>query len=163
MATKKRIKFFFLNGHLHKVLHIQRAQDLVTAYDFTEHRAKVYPWADVKRKMQNAFTITEAAKLVDRHRDRIVRYIREGEIKEPQREYNLNTKELYRYFFSEDDMMELHEYMASLHIGRPRNDGRVTNNRLPSREHMKALVKSQEILYVKDGEEYVPVWKEQVW
>lgn len=163
MASKKRIRFFFLNGHLHKVLRVNRSQDLVTAYDFIEHRAKVYPWSDVKRKMQHAFTISEAAKLVDRHRDRIVRYIRNGEIKEPQREYNLDTKEPYRYFFSEDDMLELHEYMASLHIGRPRKDGRVTNNRTPSRDHMRAIIKKQEILYVKDGDEFIPVWKEEVW
>lgn len=163
MASKKRIRFFFLNDHLHKVLHVSRAQDLVTAYDFMEHRAKVYPWADVKRKMQNAYTISQAAKLVGRHRDRIVRYIRSGDIKEPQREYNLDTKEPYRYFFSEDDMMELHEFMASLHIGRPRKDGRITNNMLPTREQFKSLIKTNNVLYIKDGDEFVPVWKENTW
>lgn len=163
MASQKRIRFFFLNDHLHKVLHVSRAQDLVTAYDFIEHRKKVYPWSDVKRKMQNAFTISQAAKMVGRHRDRIVRYIRNGEIKEPQREYNLNTGDPYRYFFSEDDMMDLHEYMASLHIGRPRKDGRVTNNMLPSREQMRGLVKTRKMLYVKQDDEFVPVWQEQAW
>lgn len=160
---RKNVKQFYLNGHLHKIIHVNRAKDLLTAYDFVDEKIKVYPWSDVKRQKQNAYTITEAAELVDRHRDRIVDYMERGDVAYPQREYHLQTGTPGRYFFSEDDMMELRDYMATIHIGRPRNDGRVTNNRLPNRDEFRAMIQSGRILYVKQNDEFVPVWRADEW
>jgi hypothetical protein len=161
--VRKRVTHFYLSGHLHKVVHVNRAKDLVTAYDFVDEKMKVYPWSDVKRQKQNAFTITEAAELVGRHRDRIVDYMVRGDVEYPQREYALHSGKPGRYFFSEDDMLDLRDYMATIHIGRPRNDGRITNNRLPSRDEFRAMIQSGRILYVKQDDEFVPVWKADEW
>lgn len=155
----KNQRQFFLNGNLHKILHVSRARDLLTAYDFAEHKTKVYPWSDVQRRRQNAFTLTQAAELIDRHRDRLKEYIEKGHIPEPQREYTISTGRPGRYFFSEDDMMDLRDFMATIHIGRPRKDGKVTNNRVPTREELRAMMQSGRVLYVKENEEFVPVWK----
>jgi len=152
-------RYFFLNGHLHKTLHISRGRDLITAYDFLEHKTKVYPWSDVRRKRQNAFTLSQAARIMDRHRDRLVKYIDRGQIPEPQREYCIETGKIGRYFFSEDDMMDLRDFMSTIHIGRPRNDGRVTNNRVPTREELRTIIQSGRMLYVRENDEFVPVWK----
>jgi len=152
-------KRFYLNGNLHRALHISRARDLITAYDYMEEKTKVYSLSDVRRNMQNAFTVTQAAELVDRHRDRIKEYMEEGHIEVPQREHAIEHGAPGRYFFSEDDMMELRDFMATVHIGRPRKDGRVTNNRVPSREELRAIMQSGKMLYVKENEEFVPVWK----
>lgn len=163
MAKTKRIKQFFLNGNLHKVVHVNRAKDLVTAYDFAEHKLKVYPWSEVKRKKQNAFTITQAAELIGRHRDRLIEYMSRGDVEYPQREYNIETGRQGRYFFSEDDMMEIRDYMSNIHIGRPRKDGKITNNRVPNREEFRAMIQSGRVLYVKENDQFVPVWKAEEW
>lgn len=163
MAKSKQIKQFYLNDHLHKVVHVNRAKDLVTAYDFVEHKLKVYPWSEVKRKKQNAFTITQAAELISRHRDRLLEYMYSGDVAFPQREYSMETGKPGRYFFSEDDMMEIRDYMATIHIGRPRNDGRITNNRVPNRDEFRTMLQSGRMLYVKENNEFVPVWKAEEW
>jgi hypothetical protein len=159
----KKLRYFYLNGHLHRVIHVNRGKDLVTAYDFIDHKMKVYPWSDTKRMKQNAFTVTEAAELLGRHRDRIKTWLRNGDIERPQQEYSLKTGEPRRYFFSEDDMMELRDFMSSIHIGRPRKDGRVTNNRLPTRDEFRAMIQTGRMLYVKENDEFVPVWRAEEW
>lgn len=162
-VDKKKIKMFYLNGALHKVIHVNRAKDTATTYDFTEHKFKVYSWSDIKRRKQNAFTITEAGRLIGRHRDRLVEYMERGDIEYPQREYNLESGKPGRYFFSEDDLIKVRDYLATVHIGRPRKDGRITNNRIPSREEFRALIQSGRVLYVKENEDFVPVWKAEEW
>lgn len=132
---------------------------MVTAYDYVESKTKVYNLSDVRRNMQNAFTVTEAAELVDRHRDRIKEYMEYGNIEIPQREHDLEHGAPGRYFLSEDDMMDLRDYMATVHIGRPRKDGRITNNRVPTREELRAIMQSGKMLYVKENDNFVPVWK----
>lgn len=163
MAKTKKVRQFYLNGHLHKVVHVNRAKDLVTAYDFVDCKVKVYPWSDVKRKRQNAFTITQAAELIGRHRDRLIEYMSRGDIEYPQREHSLETGKPGRYFFSEDDMMGIRDYMATIHIGRPRKDGKITNNRLPNRDEFRAMIQSGQVLYVKEDDKFVPVWKAEEW
>jgi hypothetical protein len=163
VSKPKRITRFYLNGNLHKVVHVNRAKDLVTAYDYQERKMKVYPWSAVKRNKQNAFTITQAANLVSRHRDRIREYLARGDIEYPQREHALETHKPGRYFFSEDDMMAIRDYMATIHIGRPRNDGRVTNNRVPTRDEFRAMIQSGRVLYVKEDDEFIPVWRAEEW
>jgi len=155
----KNQRLFYLNGNLHRILHISRARDLLTAYDFAEGKTKVYPWSDVQRRRQLAFTISQAANLMDRHRDRLVEYMEKGAVDWPQREYSLKSGKPGRYFFSEDDMMDLRDYMATVHIGRPRNDGKITNNRVPTREELRAMMQQGRVLYVKENDEFVPVWK----
>lgn len=163
MPRRKKIRQFYLNGNLHKVVHVNRAKDQVTAYDFVERKIKLYPWSEVKRNKQNAFTITEAAEIIDRHRDRLVEYLVNGDVPYPQREHNMETGKPGRYFFSEDDMMELRDFLATIHIGRPRKDGRVTNNRVPNREEFRAMIQSGRVLYVKEDDQFVPVWKAEDW
>jgi hypothetical protein len=160
---RKKIRQFYLNGNLHKVVHVNRAKDLLTAFDYQEGKMKIYPWSDVKRQKQNAFTITEAAKLIGRHKDRIVRYMREEEIVKPQREYNTETGRMGRYFFSEEDMLKMHEFFASIHIGRPRKDGKVTNNMLPTRQELRLKMQSGQRLLYTDDETSMPVWMAEVW
>lgn len=159
----KKITRFYLNGHLHRVLHLNKAKDKLTAFDYIDGKTKVYNWSDVKKQKQNAFTISEAAELVGRHRERIMEYLIEGKIEYPQREYSLETGNPGRWFFSEDDMLDLHDYMSTIHIGRPRNDGRVTNNSLPTKEQLKGMIQSGRVLYIREEGQFIPIWKAQEW
>lgn len=161
---RRKVRYFFVNGHLHKVLAVQRSQDLMYAWDYAEKARKLYVLSDVRKRMQNAFTITQVANMVGRHRMTIDSYIRDGHVRTPQRTYNMFSGNPGPFMLSEDEVLELHEYMTTLHYGRPRKDGLITNLDMPSREELKALVRQEMILYTRDDKGgYVPVWKEQIW
>jgi predicted DNA-binding transcriptional regulator AlpA len=162
--VKKRLSFFFLNKNLHRVLHINRSKDLIQAWDYGNEERRVYLWSDVKKKMESAFSVTETAALVGRHHDRLWHYISNGDIPRPVRSPSLETGNSRRSFFSESSVMEIHKFLQTVHRGRPRKDGRITSNNLPSREEMKALVSGSRMLYTKtDDGEFIPVWREEIW
>lgn len=167
-ATKRRIRYFFVKVeddlHLHRVLHVNRSQDLVTAWDYIDGKRKMYGWSDVRRTMQNAFTIKDTAEILGVHKMTVDTYIREGRVKMPQRIYDLSTRKPGKYFLSEDEVLDMHSAMSETHQGRPRKDGLVTNNNVPNRAEVRTLVRAGDVLYTKDENgEFVPIWKEQIW
>lgn len=167
-GTKRRIRYFFVKVdddlHLHRVLHVNRSQDLVTAWDYIDGKRKLYGWSDVRRTMQNAFSLKDAAEILGVHKMTVDGYLRDGKIKTPQRIYDLSTRKEGKYFLSEDDVLDLHLAMSETHQGRPRKDGLVTNNHVPSRAEVRTLVRQGDVLYTKDESgQFVPIWKEQAW
>lgn len=167
-TARKRIRYFFVKVdgdlHLHQVLHINRSQDLVLAWDYVDSKRKQYVWSDVKRTMQNAFSLKEVSEILGVHKMTVDSYVREERIPTPQRKYDLSTRKPGKYFMSEDDVLDLHLAMSETHRGRPRNDGLVTNNGLPTRAQVRTLVRQGDVLYTKDEDgQFVPIWKEQVW
>jgi hypothetical protein len=160
MAAYKR---FFLNGHLHRVLHTGRAKNELTAFDFIDGKIKVYPYSDVQRRKQNAIRVNQLADMLNRHRKTIHRYIQEGSIPRPQQEYAIHTGKPGAFFFSEDDAMAVRDFLSTIHYGRTRADGKNTPYKVPTREELRAMIDSGKILYVKEDNEFVPIWRAQNW
>jgi hypothetical protein len=164
-SNAKRLRYFYLNGDLHKVLRVTRPQDFVEAWNYREGKTMGYVWSDVKKRSTRALTMTEVGKLIGRHRVQIQNYILDGNIARPQRQYTLDeARKPGKYMFSEDDVMKLHEYLLTVHQGRPRKDGRITPTPLPTKAELRALMKHDFMTYVKVGEdEFIPAWKEPEW
>lgn len=165
-SVSKRIRYFFVNGDLHKTIHVNRSSDLVVAWNYSEKRRAAYSWSETKKNMERAYSITEVAKMLGRHRMTIDKYIRRGLIKTPQRMYKIDGKfnSSGKYMFSEKDILDLYEYCSTVSRGRPRKDGLVNSHGLPSKSEIKSMLKQSSILYVKDEEgNFIPVWKENVW
>lgn len=167
-GTKRRIRYFFVKVddelRLHKVLHINRSQDLVTAWDYKDAKRRMYQWSDVKRTMQHAFGITQAAEILGLHRLTVDKAIRDGVVLTPQRTYEISTRKPLMYMFSADEVLDMHQAFSEIHQGRPRKDGLVTNNRMPNRQQVRTLVEQGDVLYTKDeGGNFVPIWKEKEW
>jgi hypothetical protein len=169
--TTRRLRYFFLNDELHKKLHINRSSDLLTAWSYAQGKRVGYSWADAKRNMQNAYTVKETAELLNRHRNRILEYVEKGYIKPPQYTYNplvgddqADIRKIFKYMFSEDDVMAIRDFLSTMHRGRPRKDGLVTPKNVPTRAELKAKMKNEVVLYQKteDGE-FIPVWKQPEW
>jgi len=63
MASKKRrndatrLRYFYLNGFLHKVIRRSRAEDLVVAWNFHEGKRVAYSLTDVNKNKQHAYPI----------------------------------------------------------------------------------------------------------
>lgn len=164
-AKRTSLRYFFLNNQHHKVLRISRSEDLISAWNYVEHKRCTYVWSAAKNNMQRGFTMKEVSKIFERNPLVIHRYIQDGKIRKPARAYKIGdvTKES-KFIFSEDDLRELHSYLLTVHRGRPRNDGTVTQSKLMSKAELEAIMKQDRILYTKDKSgEYVPVWKQPDW
>ena len=103
--------------------------------------------------MQTAYTLTQVAQILNKHRVTIQDYILEGKIKSPQKVYPISNPEnenWSKYMFSESDILDLHQYI--LDVGH--------SSDLPSKTELLAILKNNLILYTKteDGK-FVPVWK----
>lgn len=162
---KPRLRYFYLNGDLHKVLSINRAQDLVVAWNYKEQKRVGYIWSDARKRLEKAFTMMQVSKMINRHRVNIERYILNGHIRAPQRTYTLDDKRTPgKYLFSESDVYDLHDYLLTVHIGRPRKDGKTTPGRMPSKAELKAMMRHDTVMYVKQSDgTFTPVWKEMDW
>lgn len=161
----KSVRYFYINGDLHRVLRITRPSDFVEAWNYPQAKRMGYVWSDVRKRMEKAFTLQQVCAMVGRHRVQVELYILEGKIKTPQRIYTLDgEKKPGKYFFSESDVLDLHDYLLTVHIGRPRKDGKITPRDMPTRAEMRALMKHDLVTYVKNEDgEFSPIWKEIEW
>lgn len=164
-SNRNRVRYFYLNGKLHRVLRIIRAADLMECWSYPDKKSVTYVWSDARRRMTNAFTLMQVSKMIGRHRVIIEKYILEGKIKEPQRQHTLDgTFRPGKYMFSEEDVLGLHDYLMTVHVGRPRKDGRITPGAMPSKAELRAMMRHDVIQGVlgSDGK-FVPTWKEIDW
>lgn len=165
-GVSKRLRYFFLNGNLHKTIHINRSSDIIVAWCYPDKKRTSYSWSDTQKNMERAYSISEVANMLSRHRMTIDKYIRRGLIKSPQRMYKIDGKfnSAGKYMFSEKDILDLYEYCSTVSRGRPRKDGLVTSTGLPTKSELKSALKQQSVLYVKDEDgNFIPVWKENMW
>ena len=150
--TRKKLQYFFLNGKVHKVIKASRAKDEIIAWCYPDKKRVLYPYTSVEKNMENAYTILQAGKLLNRHRVTIEEYILAGKIKQPQKVYSISNPEggWSKYMLSESDILDIHQFI--LDAGYIRE--------LPSRAELQSLLKHNLILYTKtqDGN-FVPVWK----
>ena len=65
-------------------------------------------------------------------------------------------------FFKEENLFELREILSTVHIGRPRKDGKVTNHKIPTERELRSRIGDAIMLYTKTKSgEYIPVWEER--
>jgi|GEM_PF-1010160 len=163
--TAARLRYFYLNGKLHKVIRRSRAEDLLIAWDYEKGKRVAYSLTDVNKNKQYAYPISEVVKIIGKHEDTIKWHLYRGDLKFPQQSYSLNgNKTPGKYFWSEDDIRHMHDFFKTVHRGRPRKDGMITPGDMPSRAEIEAMMKQENILYVKNNDgEFIPVWKQPEW
>lgn len=160
--TTKRtpLRYFFLDDKIHLKLHINRGSDTIAAWCYPDHKRNVYSYSWVLRNMKPAYTTKQVSELLNRTVRSIQLYLEAEVIRTPQHTYALSEpQKIAKYMWREEDIMELHEYLSGLHQGRARKDGGITNNSIPSPQELRALLNEEAILYVKQGDKYVPSWK----
>lgn len=155
------LNYFYLNGKLHKKLHINRGADTITTWCYPDHRRVAYTYSDVLLNKEPAYTLQEVGKMLNRRPDTIERAILEGNIVAPQYTYGLDeNKHKYKYMWHESDIIAAHEYFSQVHKGRPRKDGLITPMHLPTLRELRAIIRQQNILYVRDEDgSFRPTWQ----
>jgi hypothetical protein len=157
---KKPLNYFFYRGDLHKKIHINRPNDVIVAWNYPKGKTERYVYSDVRRNGERAFSTKEVCQLVNRKWRIIMKYISQGMIREPQHTYGLDEKRnTYAYYWREQDIMDLHAYLCTVHYGRPRKDGRVTPKDMPTASELRAMIRQGTVLYVKVGDKFVPTWR----
>lgn len=162
-----KLTYFYLDLEgrpmLHKSLHINHGADQIITWCYPLSKRVAYTYSDTKKYREPAFSTKEAAKMLNRGHMVLERAILNGDIEPPQFTYGLNEhKRKFQYMWHERNILEAHAFLSTVHFGRPRKDGRVTPKRLPNVRELRAMIRQEEILYVrgKDGE-FKPVWKAQ--
>lgn len=162
--VKPSAKIFFVNGQLVRYITSNRGANIVYLYNISEQKDQVMLLSDFKKHRKRAYTITDVGNLLNRTRMQINRYVRDGLIDPPTACTDDGIRRFqYMSYFSEDDVFKIREAMATLHRGRPRKDGRITNSVLTERE-LRAKMGDVLMLYTrtKDGR-FVPVWAEETY
>lgn len=152
--------FFFFHGDLHKRIHINRPNDTIECYSYGKEQFIKYSFVDVKKNHDKAWTTKEVAQMVNRHPIVLHRAIDAGNIRRPATGYSLTgATKPDAFYWSEQDVMELHDFLLTVHKGRPRKDGRVTPQSMPNARELRAMLRQNLIHYVKtDSGEFVPTW-----
>ena len=164
-GSSKTLRHFYLNDELHKTLNVLRPDDMLVAWNYPQYKRVAYVLSDARQHMQRAYGVNQVSLMMNRTNLTILRYIYAGKIQAPQKSYLLEDPSREgKYFFSEDDIYKLHDYLLTVNIGRPRADGQKRATNVPSRRELEALIKNDTVLYVKttDGE-FTPVWKQPDW
>ena len=112
-TASKKFLYFFLNDKVHKVIKRSRARDELIAWCYPDNKRVMYSHTQVEKYMQNAYSITEASKLLNRHKVTIEEYILQGKIKQPQRIYPISNPESSwsKFMLSESDIMDIHQFI----------------------------------------------------
>jgi hypothetical protein len=151
-TVQKKFIYFFLNDKIHKVLKASRSKDELIAWCYPDRKRVLYAYSQVNKYMENAFTTTQVALMLNKHKVTIEDYILEGKIKSPQRVYPISNPDSKwcKYMFNQKDILDLHQFI--LDAGH--------SLELPSKTELLALLKHNIILYTKTEEgKFVPVWK----
>ena len=150
--VRKAFLYFFLNDKLHKVLKSSRSKDEIIAWSYPDKKRMLYSYSQVNKYMDNAYSTTQVAALLNKHKVTIEDYILEGKIKAPQKVYPIGNPDSKwsKYMFNQSDILDLHQFI--LDAGHSKE--------VPSKTELMALLKHNMILYTKTEEgNFVPVWK----
>lgn len=156
---------FFLDRKLFRVVTSNRGANIVYLYNLTDAKEQTMLRSDFRKHRRRAYTVIDTSRLLERTTMQIYRYISRGLIPPPvgispggERVF---TKKSY---YSEDDIFLIREVMTSLHRGRPRKDGKITNNSVLTEQELRAKMGDALMLYTKteDGR-FIPVWQESTY
>ena len=168
-----KLTYFYLDGQLepggpnvpllHKSLHINRGTDTITTWCYPLGKRVAYTYSETKKRREPAYSTQDVCKMLNRKRLTLELAILHGKIEEPQYTYGLNEhRRKFKYMWAEHNILEAHAYLSTVHVGRPRKDGMVTPMRLPTLRELRAMIRQEEILYVRDDDgEFRPVWRAQ--
>lgn len=157
---RPKLEYFYLGDDLHRRLFINRGTDTIKAWNYPKEKMMVYVYSDVLKRQRRAFTTKEVGQMLNRGRRTLEYAIINGMIERPQVTYGIDeNKRQYQYMWSEKDIMALHAYLSTVHLGRPRKDGEVVPMHLPTPRELRAMINDENVLYIKQGDTFIPSWR----
>ena len=93
------LRYFFWDGLLHKVIRINRPNNLVTAWCYRDHKRVAILYSDYRTSAKPAVTTKKAADIMNITTRSLQRYVDDGAIKHPQTHYPLENPNSLRFSF----------------------------------------------------------------
>ncbi len=159
--------YFYLRGKFYKRLKIDRHENQMMAWDWEARKVVGLTLSDVRQNKTKAYSIHEAAEILNRTVRHIRACIGKGKIKGAFRTYSIQNRPGYkgRYYVGEDDILAWHEFFLTQNTGPARADGTKAKPRnLPTKAEVLAKLAKTEMIYVKNKQgEFVPVWSEDAY
>ena len=155
---------WFLNGDLVRKYHISKSNGIMSLYNITKDRIESCLIADFKKNRERAYTVNETAQLVNRHRKYLPRLMQAGKIPYPiGASKDGKTAFRIRSYYSESMVHEIRDILASFHHGKPRRDGLITNDSVPTKQELTRRMGDGMLTYTKTANgEFVPMWTESI-
>jgi hypothetical protein len=123
-------------------------------------------YTDFKKHRKRAYTVINTVRIFKRSRMQLERWIKDGLIPPPTGAIPGGGRKFRKLsYYSEDDIFTIRSAIATIHIGRPRKDGRTTAAKdIPTERDLRSLLGDAIMLYTKteDGR-FIPVWQEETW
>jgi hypothetical protein len=157
-------KVWFLNGDLVRVYHLNKSNGIMSVYNITKDQIESCLISDFKRNRERAYTVGETADLVNRHKKYMPNLMKRGVIPHPTGSQKGGaTGWQVRSYYSESQVREIRDILASIHIGSPRKDGLITNYINPSPQELTRRMGDGILTYTRteDGR-FIPVWSESI-
>ena len=157
-------KVWFLNGSLVRVHHVNRSNGIISVYNITKDQIESCLLSDFKKNRERAYTVGETAKLVNRNKKYMPDLMKRGVIPHPMgSSKDGKTGFQIRSYYSESQVREIRDILASYHMGRPRKDGLITNDITPSKQELTRRMGDGILTYTmtEDGR-FVPIWSESI-
>jgi hypothetical protein len=152
-GNQKSLRYFFLNDKIHKVLSSSRSKDEIVAWCYPDKKRVLYPYSQVKKNMETAYTIVQVASMLNKHRVTIQDYILEGKVMMPTKIYPIgepDSKSWSKYMFNQKNILDIHQHIL--------DSGH--SSEIPSKAELLGLLKNNFILYTKTDEgKFIPIWR----
>lgn len=157
-------KVWFLNGDLVRVHHLNKSNGIMSVYNITKDQLESCLVSDFKKSRQRAYTVGETAQLVNRHKKYLPNLMKRGIIPHPTGSQKGGaTGWQVRSYYSESQVRDIRDILASYHMGRPRKDKLITNDITPSSQELTRRMGDGILTYTRteDGR-FIPVWSESI-
>jgi hypothetical protein len=157
-------KVWFLNGDLVRVYHMNNSNGIMSVYNIIKDQIESCLVSDFKKNRERAYTVGEAASLVNRHKKYMPALMLKGIIPFPMGSQKGGERAWQvRSYYSESQVREIRDILASYHHGRPRKDKLITNDVTPTKQELTRRMGDGILTYTKteDGR-FVPVWSESI-
>ena len=148
MESRAFPAYFFLDDQLHKYIKTVLSDDSVVAWNYPEESRVWLPRKYARREFKKAFSIAQAAKLMNIKPGRIRELIDRNHVNVPARTYDLSSYAPGKVYFSEDDMLDLRQaawdVLPKNRFGEPYNDTMTNETELI---HRMSLLDDREFRY----------------
>ena len=157
-------KVWFLNGDLVRVYHYNKSNGIMSVYNIIKDQVESCLVTDFKKNRQRAYTVGQTADLVNRHKKYMPNLMLRGVIPHPTgSQKGGGTGWQVRSYYSESQVHEIRDILASYHMGRPRADNLITNSITPTRQELTRRMGDGILTYTRteDGR-FIPIWSESI-
>jgi len=157
-------KVWFLNGDLVRIHHLNKSNGIMSVFNINKDQIESCLVADFKKNRQRAYTVGQTAQLVNRHKKYLPNLMKRGIIPFPTgSQKGGETGWQVRSYYSESQVREIRDILASYHMGRPRKDKLITNDITPSPQELTRRMGDGILTYTKteDGR-FIPIWSESI-